>query len=60
MEGIGRYENDFYFYKGGFKNNQFDGESILTCLVNGPVFRGIFVNGTLNGEFVSWKGPCGD
>jgi hypothetical protein len=60
MEGIGRYENDFYFYKGGFKNNQFDGEGILTCLINGPVFRGIFVHGSLNGESVSWEGPCGD
>ena len=60
MEGIGRYENDFYFYKGGFKDNQFDGKGTLTCLVNGPVFWGGFVNGTLNGRPVGWEGPCGD
>ena len=58
MEGHGRYENDFYVYEGEFKNNQFDGNGVLTCLVNGPAYRGVFVNGSLNGKTVGWQGPC--
>ena len=58
MEGHGRYENDFYVYEGEFKNNQFDGKGVLTCLVSGPAYRGVFVNGSLNGKPVGWQGPC--
>lgn len=50
MEGIGRLENDFYVYEGGFKNNEFDGPGTLTCL-SGPRYEGAFAAGKLIGEF---------
>lgn len=73
MEGQGRYENDFYVYVGGFKNNVFDGKGQLDCLA-GPHYLGEFSEGRLvspfesaglpaetrikPGEPVGWVGPC--